>query len=274
MPKTGRTLTAATLVWSLFFGGCAEPAAPPDESALPAAPGSPAEAERPSGPTAPQASDAPPAKLSPLDRPNPPAGKRVEYQPGLIIDFARKRVEIECRVVLREGLLELLVCSPRTKEHESILVARPRPLHIYEALGLVGLTPGKPAAWDDQRQERIPPTGDELTIHITYERDGRQVGVNAWEWLKDLRADAAAPPRPWLFTGSLTSPRDGTFAADYNGNVISVVDFGTELIGLAEMHSADNEALWLTAFTDRIPPLGTSCTLLVQAVDDSEADGT
>jgi hypothetical protein len=180
-----------------------------------------------------------------------------------MIDFAKRRVEVECRVVLREGLLELLACSAYTKEHESILVTRPRPLHIYQALGLIGLTPGHPAAWDEQQEKRIPPTGDGLTIRIAYEQDGRRVEVDAWDWLKDLGTGQAAARRPWLFTGSLFSQRDGSFAADYDGNVISVVDFGTELIGLGEFHSADNDALWLSAFTERIPPIGTPCTIVL-----------
>jgi len=171
-------------------------------------------------------------------------------------------------VVLREGLLELLACSPRTKEHESILRAVPRPLRIYEALGLIGLNPGAPAAGDADRRRRIPPTGDRLTIRIAYQFDGRQVEVNAWDWIQSARTGRPAKPRPWIFTGSLKDAR-GRFAADYDGNVISLVDFGTELIGLPDMLSADNDQLFLQADPDRIPPRGTRCTLILRAVTNS-----
>jgi hypothetical protein len=252
---------AAILLWPLLFLRCTVPSAPPE-------PPAPDQTPPPQAPAPPEAASPAPSPPAPTSR---PSGNSVEYQPGLLIDFARRQVEIESRVVLREGLLELLACSAHTKEHESILVTRPRPLHIYQALGLIGLTPGHPAAWDEQQERRIPPTGDELTIHILYEQDGRPVEVDAWDWLKDLSTGGAAAPRPWLFTGSLFSPRDGSFAADYDGNVISVVDFGTELIGLSEFHSADNNALWLAAFTDRIPPIGTPCTLIVGSMESTGA---
>jgi hypothetical protein len=167
-------------------------------------------------------------------------------------------------VVLREGLLELLACSPRTKEHESILRVVPRPLRIYEALGLIGLTPGAPAAWDTNRQRRLPPTGDRLAIRIVYELDGRRVEVNAWDWIRSAETGRPAKPRPWIFTGSLRDGR-GRFAADYDGNVVSLVDFGTELIGLPDMLSADNDQLFLQADSERIPPLGTTCILMLRA---------
>src|ERR1043166_8218583 len=49
-----------------------------------------------------------------------PAASR-PFQPGVRIDWEQKAVEIDARVVLREGPLELFACSPQTKEHESIL---------------------------------------------------------------------------------------------------------------------------------------------------------
>jgi len=244
------------MVWPLFLCGCAA-TRPTGEAAPPA--------RRATTPTTPIAPDeeTPPSEVA------EPVGKRLEYAPGVVIDFAQRQVEVAAEVALREGLLELLACSPRTKEHESILVALPRPWHIYQALGLVGLTPGHPAAWDPKHKRGVPPTGDELTISITYQRDGERVEVDAWDWLQALRTGEPAPPRPWIFTGSLTSPRDGSFAADYDGNVISLVAFGTELLGLAEVFSPDNDQLWLCPRTERIPPLGTSCTLIFRPLDQT-----
>jgi len=66
------------------------------------------------------------------------------FADGIQINWTRKQVEVEATVVLREGPLELLACSPNTREHESILVIEARPLHIFKAMGLIGLQPGKP----------------------------------------------------------------------------------------------------------------------------------
>ena len=75
-----------------------------------------------------------------------PAGRIVDFQPGIRIDFAKKHVEVAARVVLREGVLELFACSRGTREHESVVAIASRPLHVFEALGLIGLTPGTPPA--------------------------------------------------------------------------------------------------------------------------------
>ncbi|UCE61208.1 MAG: hypothetical protein JSU63_05560, partial [Phycisphaerales bacterium] len=61
-----------------------------------------------------------------------------QFAPGVKIDWQRRVVEVDASVVLREGPLELLACSPQTREHESILAVRARPLHIYQAMGLIG----------------------------------------------------------------------------------------------------------------------------------------
>jgi hypothetical protein len=72
------------------------------------------------------------------------------------------------------------------------------------------------------------------------------------------------PPRmPWVFAGSVKT--DDGFAADYEGTVIALVDFGSSLIALPEQHSAANEELWLEPATDQIPPLSTRCVLVFRA---------
>ena len=94
--------------------------------------------------------------------------------------------------------------------------------------------------------------------------------ADAWDWLRTAGDDSAPPPRPWLFTGSVRDA-EGRLAVDRDGTVVTVVDFGSELIGLAEYHSAENADLWLEAFTERIPPKGTRCTLIFRksAKDDA-----
>lgn len=194
------------------------------------------------------------------------AGRRVEYAPGVLIDFSLRRVELDAEVVLRQGPLELLACTPDTKEHESILRVRARPSHIYHALGLIGISPGHPARWDEETSRPIPPDGEEISIALTWDaRSGREY-IDAWEWLHVAGSDKSATPRPWLFTASVRDPQ-GRLAADRDGTVITVVEFGTELVGLGEFHSADDAELWLEAFTERIPPVGTRCALVLSAAD-------
>src|SRR5260221_2449117 len=70
----------------------------------------------------------------------------VEFAPGLRIDYRVPQVEVDGEVVLREGALELFAYAkaPTPKEHESIVILRTPAHSIYQALGLIGLTPGHP----------------------------------------------------------------------------------------------------------------------------------
>ena len=72
----------------------------------------------------------------------------------------------------------------------------------------------------------------------------------------------------WVFSGSRKSGA-GRFLADLDGTVICVVDFASALISIGAVHSADNEALWLEANTEAIPPIGTACTLVIAAQESA-----
>ena len=72
-----------------------------------------------------------------------PEPKRVQFQPGVVIDWAHRQVEIDSTVVLREGLLELVACTPKSREHEALVRVNAQAVHIYMALGLIGVQPGK-----------------------------------------------------------------------------------------------------------------------------------
>jgi len=218
------------------------------------------------GTTAPAQESARPEAES---RDKPKAG-RVDYAPGIVIDWSNRRVELAAEVVFREGPLELLACSPHTREHESILVVQARPLRIFEALGLIGLEPGAPPTYDGAADRWNSPTGQRVRIEIRVGEGqaAKTVAPDAWLW--DIEKDRPASGQEWLFCGSAKWP-DGAFGADTEGTVISVVDFPTSLIGLKQPHTAENEHLWCRANTDAIPPVGARCTLLVApATDETE----
>lgn len=188
----------------------------------------------------------------------------VELSPGVRANFKEARVELDAVVVLREGPLELLACSDGTREHESILVTQGRPLHMFQAMGLIGLEPGHPVQYDPATQRWSPPAGEPLDIRISCSLDGKEQSIEAREWLLDVNAKRAPTELNWIFAGS-QSLDNGRFAADSDGTVICLVDFDTALISVAGLHTAENELLWLAANTERIPPRGTRCTILIRS---------
>lgn len=197
-----------------------------------------------------------------------PAGRRIEYAPGVWIDWGRRQVDVSARVVLREGLLELFACSPHTREHESIVAVQARPVRVYEALGLIGLQPGKPAHYDARLDTRVAASGSRLILEVTWVQQGHMQTASVWDWMADARTNELLVPREWVFSGSRPLP-GGVFGADVEGTVACVVNFDTALIGLPDSYSADNSLLWVCARTKAIPPIGTECRLVVRAVGDT-----
>lgn len=196
-----------------------------------------------------------------------PHENAVAFQPGVAINWGRRQVEVAATVILREGPIELLACSPRIREHESIVRIEARPYHVYQALGLIGVTPGHPVRWDETAEKLIPATGEAVEVLIRYQRAGSPVTVSAWDWLAGAAAGPLELRQPWVFAGSLTG-EDGSFGADFEGTVVAVVDFPTALLALGELHTSDNAELWLVPNTQNIPPEGTRCTLLLRAASD------
>lgn len=187
-----------------------------------------------------------------------------DFAPGVRIDWKYLTVEIDSEVVLREGPLELLACSPQTREHESILVVKAKPLNILRAMGLIGLEPGSPVRYDEKTDRWSPASGESLDLRVRCEGAPPGEPVSATSWLADTKSGKPPARIDWIFAGS-RAVAGGRFGADLEGTVACVVDFDTALISPATQHSADNEELWLKANTEAIPPRGTHCTLLVRS---------
>ncbi len=190
--------------------------------------------------------------------------KAREFAPGVRINWRQRVIEVDATVVLRTGPLELLACSPQTREHESIFVVPARPMHIFQAMRMIGLEYGRPAGYDTNKERWLAPSGGALELRVRYKQEGVQRTVPVDRLLLDI--ESRRPPKPlnWVFAGSRTLV-DGRFAADLDGTVICVVDFESALIAPGSLHSADNELLWLAANTEEIPPVGTRCTLLIRS---------
>ncbi len=195
-----------------------------------------------------------------------PAGPSVSkaklFAPGVRIDWTNRRVEVDAVVVLRQGALELIACSPQTREHESIFAVEARLLNVFQAMGLIGLEPGSPLHYDEKNQRWIEPMGHALGISVRFEKDDRRVDWPIERWLLRTDTDKVPDQLPWIFTGSART-EGGRLAADDEGTLICVVDFTSALIAVGDRHTADDQQLWLRANTKVIPPIGTKCTLII-----------
>lgn len=193
------------------------------------------------------------------------AARIVDFVPGVRIDYRVPQVEVDSEVILRRGQLELFAYSkaPVPKEHESILLTNVPAESIYQALGLIGLTPGRPMWYDAGTETVHPATGDPVDVSVRYLSGGKSVEVPACAWMLDLHTRQPMKPVAWVFAGSRRAS-NGTFQANVEGTIVTVVDFDSAVLALPESHTSSDADLWLVANTEAIPPVGTKVILLLR----------
>ncbi len=141
--------------------------------------------------------------------------------------------------------LELIACTPNTREHEVLVVTRAKPSHVHAALLVLGLEPGAPAAWrvEGQRLVGVAPSGDAVEIELRYTKpDGTTVAQHPSDWIV-RKGTSEHPPRVrWVFAGSAMMRREGkeVYAADGEGTMIGLASFGSEVVAYPEVISPES----------------------------------
>ena len=200
---------------------------------------------------------------TPTQKPDKP--KRTTLN-GLVIDHENQSVDIQAKVVLRDSdWLELLLCTPGTKEHESILTTTARPSHIHLALIMLGLKPGNPMTGKKVGNELkiTEAKGPLVAVDLIYEHQGIKYQVPANQWVYNRTTQAPLKDHYWLFSGSsfLKIQDQSIYRADVNGSVITLVHFGDDLLARqTQLTSRNDNAAW-QAQTQKIPPINTPITV-------------
>jgi len=228
------------------------------------------------------------ADVRPTEAPAAAAATQPSFD-HIKIDREASVIDVEAEVTLREGdWLELLICSPDTKEHESILVTEARPSELHVALLLIGIEAGKPLTWKKVGEdelgrgefEAVPPTGGRVRVSlVTKGEDGEEREVPAGDWVADQKTVAMhysgwrrvrligaygpygkpGGPSEYLFTGSRIVEWDGDryYAANAAGTVVSLVHFGDDVIAPPDSIAAEGGGnTFYSPYTPRIPAEG------------------
>jgi biopolymer transport protein ExbD len=191
----------------------------------------------------------------------------IKTLPGIVVDTKAKEVRLESEVCLQRGGLELLACSPGTREHESILVVKAKPSHIVFALALVGLSPGQPG-YMTEAGSFSPPGGTvvDITARFTVSRpDGKIeiVEVPAWKLLKPARSESGLErPIQWVYVGR---PSEAALrAADQEGTVICLSNFTEAVLDVPFESTSVNADLLYEANPAVVPPPKTPVELILR----------
>jgi hypothetical protein len=111
---------------------------------------------------APDRPPAPPQSVS-LEIEPAPTAKKLNPAGTVLLDVANKKVVLRGELCLREGLLEMLICKAKTKEHESIVSVDADAYVIHAALMALSAKPGTPVKF---QPEFTPPTGQKIEIYL------------------------------------------------------------------------------------------------------------
>lgn len=100
----------------------------------------------------------------------------------ILIDLKPKRLLIKSEVALREGMLEMLACIKRTKEHESILAVDARAREVHAGLVALGAEPGSTAKFFPDYK---PATGQQINIFVSWiDANGKLQREDAQKWVR------------------------------------------------------------------------------------------
>jgi hypothetical protein len=165
----------------------------------------------------------------------------------------------------------MLLCRKNTKEHESILAADIDARDIHKALLLTGATPGAPVQYEPQYRAA---SGSEINISVEYDDGGKTKSVRGQRWVRNIQ-DKTEMKAGWVFVGSVLFPdpvdkaRPPIYGAN-GGDVICVSNFEDALLDVSIKSSKDNAELAFEAWTDRIPPLGSTVRVILEPVEQNK----
>jgi hypothetical protein len=187
----------------------------------------------------------------------------------LEIDGDKRRVLIKGVICRRTDQLEQFLCRKMTKEHEAIVAADVDARHIHAALLVAGAEPGSPIKFDDKGNV-TPPRGAKIKVFVEYEDKGKKVKVPAQQWVKNIKTKKELD-QDWVFAGSFLIPnrldeKAPPFYAANDGDVICLANFDSALLDLPITSSKDNDDLSFEAWTERIPPLESPVTVILEPV--------
>lgn len=102
----------------------------------------------------------------------------------VLLDVKGKRLLLQSEVVLREGLLEMLVCLKQTKEHESVLAVSTKAQIVHAGLLALGAQPGSPVRWEPEYR---PAKGQQIDIFLTWtDEQGKLHRDRAQSWVRHV----------------------------------------------------------------------------------------
>jgi hypothetical protein len=201
-----------------------------------------------------------------VDDPKTPAAPpaKTGKLPHLEFDVKKKEVRVECETLAVETPLEFFAVVVNGPEHEAVVRSKVKPSDLHTALLAIGLKPGAPVSWSEAAKKWLPPHGPPVHLLMEYQKSGKTVTEPANRWMRDIKTKKPMPRTTWIFAGSRVM-KDGSYAADSTGYLVSVVNFDMTVFDIPDLASSSNETLEWERNPETAPPGGTKCKMVIQA---------
>ena len=202
-----------------------------------------------------------------------------ETFPGLHVDVANKIIELDAEVPINAQAervyLEVLVCTPNSREHETLVVTNVKPSQVHAMLLLIGAQPGTPPRWDfdGTNLKPVAPTGPVLDVFLREASQPASANLPIADFVSSVTSDRTLAtyvrkdtqrPDKFVFAGSRLV--ENGYAADMDGTIIGLTAFGSETIAWSAMYHPDTDRMspdWI-ADGKKLPKIGTKMIVTIK----------
>jgi hypothetical protein len=178
-------------------------------------------------------------------------------------------ISIPCIVNMDSGLLEVVLCRPEGKTHESLLVTKNTPLEFQTALLLLGLDPVNELPTDPKDEDPLSPyltletPGDSVLIFIGINENGKVIRKPLEHYIRDERTQKSLTPGSWLFRGAVTH-RSGHVIVDPDVTMIATYHDPVALMELNNSDRFDDELFYVNTSAGLVKDQ--PVTLIIQVI--------
>lgn len=207
--------------------------------------------------------------------------KGIALDQGVMLYQQEKRVEVDARVCIRKGLLELFACAEGGKDHESAVVLLCKPQSLHLALVLLGLKDKRECGGGGPQQvgDATTPKGDRVLVFLEWtDTEGKVERRRAEELIRDQRTGGTMPLVGWAFSGSEfveeldpdTKKPTGRqiYCANRERSVITTFHDPTAILDNPLMTGGDDTIYY--ANEEVLPESGTHAKLIVQVPTEED----
>ena len=184
------------------------------------------------------------------------------YQLGTVVLNTRtKEITIpgEINIATDDTVIEFFACGTLGKSHESILILDAEPIHLFIALGLLDLEPGRNLTVQGDPHE---PKGSRVQIWVEWNRGNDVATHNARELVWNAITGQPMQKTDWIFTGGRLV--NNQLTSQLYHNLIAVYRDPDSLINNPLPSGTDDSTYRVN--TDVIPPKGTKVKVKIRPI--------